>query len=1132
MNEQSRLNSVIKRFHGALSMKINRFLGATALAGAFATLPVAAFAQTGTSASVERNAQNCADSAGNPEPCPTVGGNDVAADGNAVQNTAAAGPRTPGSEIVITGSRITAPNAISTSPITSIGPAELQSTARVSIGDTLNNLPQLQSTFSQANSTRFLGTAGLNLLDLYGLGTSRTLVLVNGRRHVGADILNNAVSPDINTFPTDLIERVDIVTGGNSAVYGSDAIAGVVNFVLKDKFEGLELHGQGSISQDGDAGSYAASVLAGKNFGGGRGNIAINLEYARQNQFFASNRNFYSTVNGFITTTIDPSGTAPGQTNPNFNGIPDALFFRDIRSATISDGGITSFASPTGQCGSDSSPTARFPGGRPFSCNYIFQQGGSLIPETGTRVGLGSTVGGGATPSPSGSSFIGGNGNTRREGQLVQFAPELNRYAANLIGHYDVSDAFTPFIEAKYVRTRVFGTGNSGPAFFTGSTIDGLFERPRLDNPFLSAQARDTIAQQILFSGTNPVTGAPLSAANIAAVNNGSFRFILRKNLTDLGVRSESSTRETYRIVGGARGTFNGDWHYEVSGNYGEFRESTTVAGNVNTQRLLLGLDARRNGAGQIVCGSQIDPTRANSIVQTTGANLDANGDLNAAGQAILNADIAACQPLNPFGINAASSAAKNYILQNTVSKGKITQLDFSGNVGGDTSQFFNLPGGPVYFSIGAEYRRETNFFQADPLVEAGYTFYNALARYAPPSFEVKEAFGELRLPILKDLPFAYELTLSGAGRVSDYKGSAGTVYAYNGGATYAPIRDITFRGTYARSVRAPNLSESFGATQQNFDTVNDPCSARNLANGTQFRAANCAAAGIPAAYDFVYQQSIEIRSGGNPNLQVEKSDSYTGGILLQPSAIPGLTFSSDYYKITVNNVISSVSAQGILNNCYDSPTLSNPFCGQFQRVGAGMTGPGGEQAFRVIEGSLLQSSLNFAKLAVSGINTNLEYTHRLGGVLLNARLQYTHQLTNQSFTNPANPAFADNVLGELSQPKDAANLAINADFGSVFTNLNFRYLSKMSVGAIENHQAFQGRPPQNLDDFDIPFYPDVFYANVRFGFNIEPKSSFYIGVDNLTDRLPPLGLTGIGGGSGIYDNIGRRFYAGVSARF
>jgi outer membrane receptor protein involved in Fe transport len=176
-----------------------------------------------------------------------------------------------GSDIVVTGTRIRSPGLTSPVPVTSISGENFFQTGNTSIGDVLNELPALHTTFSQSNSTRFLGTTGLDLLDLRDLGTQRTLVLVNGRRHVAGDILNDGVSTDINTIPTDLIERVDVVTGGDSAVYGSDALAGVVNFVLKDHFDGFQVRGQSGISEHGDAGNQFVSVLAGKNFADGRG---------------------------------------------------------------------------------------------------------------------------------------------------------------------------------------------------------------------------------------------------------------------------------------------------------------------------------------------------------------------------------------------------------------------------------------------------------------------------------------------------------------------------------------------------------------------------------------------------------------------------------------------------------------------------------------------------------------------------------------------------------------------------------------------------------------------------------------------------------------------------------------------
>ncbi len=1006
-----------------------------------------------------------------------------------------------GEAIVVTGSRISRPNGESTVPITSVEGEQFYQTGNVSIGDVLNELPSLRSTLSQANSTQYLGTAGLNLLDLRGLGPQRTLVLVNGRRHVASDILFNAVSPDTNTFPTDLIERVELITGGSSAVYGSDAIAGVANFILKQDFEGLGLRAQGGITSYGDAGAYSGSIVAGTNFADGRGNIAINAEYARQNQYFARGRPF-ERQDAFVTVDTDPASAANGS-----DGIPDRLFYRDIRSATLNNTGLVRFGGRAAlNCGTATN-------GSFFNCPYAFQPDGTLTPVTGTRVGIG----------PNGS-FIGGNGENFRTGDQFQLTPQLDRYNLNVLAHFTVSDAFEPFIEAKYARTNSSGTGNSGPAFFTGATfgdpqvlVDGTGnpildadgfeisdsrEQPRLSNPFLSAQARALITSQLtLDNGAAPLPDD---------------RFTLRENLLGLGARTEKAKRDTYRIVAGVRGTFNDDWKYEVSANYGEFREKTKVLGNLNVQRFLLGVDAVVDpGSGQIVCNSKINPLARTPLVP---------------GAAQLAADIAACVPVNPFG-GQFTQAQRDYLLVDTVSKGKITQFDALATLSGDLSQLFELPGGPVGFAIGGEYRRETNFFQADPLVQQGYTFYNALQTFSPPRFEVGEAFAEVRVPVLKD-QFIHELTLTGAGRVARYKGSVGTVYAYNGGIDLSPFEGLRFRAGYGRSVRAPNLVELYSAPGQNFATIDDPCSARNIGAGSSTRAANCAAAGIPAAYDFVYSQSLEIVSGGNPNLKAEKSDSYTIGGVITPRQIPGLTISADYYSITVNGAISSVDAQTIVNQCYDQATPNNSFCGLFTR-NSSASGPNGEVQYQILEGSLLQSSLNFAKLKTRGIDAQISYRHSIGNLgLLTTQLDYTHTFERSDFLDPTDPNYADRILSELGTPKDEFLLNVGFKSGPITAGYKLRYVGKQVLDTAENVFSVQGRDPENADYGPFKYYPSTFYHSVRGAVDVNDRFSFYAGVDNVLNTLPPYGLSGIGDGSGIYDARGRFFYAGIEAKF
>lgn len=1039
--------------------------------------------------------------------------------------------------VVVTGSRIRSPNLESPVPVTVVSGEQFFETGRVSIGDVLNDLPQLRSTFSQQNSTRFLGTRGLNLLDLRGLDTQRTLVLVNGRRHVAADILNNGVSPDTNTFPTDLIERVEVVTGGSSAVYGSDAIAGVVNFILKDSYDGLQIRGQSGISQYGDAGNQYVSALAGKNFADGRGNVALNLEYAHQSRYFGSGRPNLRQNDGFVTVDTDPAASVNGS-----DGVFDRAFYRDIRSSTISPGGQIGirYANAAG------APCGRDAVGNAFTCAYLFQPDGQLVQQTGTRVGLG----------PNGS-FIGGNGQTGREGELLTLSPQLDRYSANAIGHFEISPAFVPFFEAKYVRTEAFGSV-SGPLFSSGSTLaDNLTvagfrdasyfntggsagnvnrEGIRLDNPYLTEQARGILRQQLLAAvnsgaaGVNPNTGAAFAntaagqaqrALAIAQINDNSFRFSNRRNYVDLGIRDERIRRETYRAVVGVKGTFNDDWNYEVSANYGYYKERNVIQGNINTQRFILANDTARNAAGQIVCRSQIDNRYAGE---------DAGGN-----PAQLAADIAACVPLNPFGEGSVTNAVRNYLTVQSEAQGKITQFVGSGFVSGDLSQLFELPGGPIAFSVGAEYRRETNGYDLDDLTQAGYAFYNSIPSFSAPSFEVKEAYGELRLPLVKDVFLLKELNLTGSGRVADYKGSTGTVYAYGVGAEWRPVEQLRFRAAFNRSVRAPNLSELFSQQGQNFTPApNDPCSERNIGTGSATRAANCAAAGRPAGYDYVYSASLETLSGGNPGLQEETSDSYTYGGVWQPSFVPGLSISVDYYNIKVKDVITATGTpQDILDLCYDSPTLNNPFCDLFQRAGAS-GGPRGEQPFRVLEGSLLQSSANFAALQVRGIDTNIGYRHRFGFGLVNVNAIWTHTLQNDSFTNPADPTFVDVTTNELGDPQDQVNVNASVKFGRFTLGGQARWIGKMylNLSTYENYNGLNGQPPQNTDYAPVKKYGVAYYQDLRGEIEVNDQFNFYLGVDNVTNKKPPFGLTGVGEGSGIYDVRGRYGYVGFVAKF
>lgn len=1052
----------------------------------------------------------------------------TAQDENEVDPVAAPGPDgqisdadgTPaGSTITVTGSRIRSPNLNSVNPITSIGGETIFQQADTNIGETLNDLPQLASTFAQTNPGLGIGIAGLNLLDLRGLGTQRTLVLVNGRRHVPADILNNAVSPDVASIPNDLIERVDIVTGGNSAVYGSDAIAGVVNFVLRQDFDGIQLRATANVAEEGFGGNQYISAMAGQNFADGRGNITLHGEYNRQERVFASDIPEYRSNDGF--STVDSDG--PGLVG-NSDGFPDSIFLRDRRSTTISPFGLVAIGgSAASGCGVGTAPNTGGPNtnGTPFNCTYVFTPAGQLVRQTGVKVGAG----------PFGT-VLGGNNATGREGELVSILPQLERYNANLLARYEFSPAAELFLEAKYNRVNAVGN-NAGPSFIQGTfgTTD-FRERVRLDNPFLGAQNRTFLTNEILRIGNNAyLTGnGALTAAQRAQIADGSYRFSIARNLIDVGLRDENFERDTYRVVGGVRGDFFTDFSYELSANYGKFEEAVTSSGYIDRQRFALALDAGRNPVtGQIQCRSQFDPASAIAL-QRDAAIFDRN-------QARLAQDIAACVPYNPFGA-ADNRASVDYFGRTFTVESSIDQLVLQGFVSGSTSSFFELPGGPVRFSLGAEYRREEAFYQQDPFVTDGFTNGVSIPTFGPVEFEVKELFGEVQIPIISGRPFFEELTLTGAGRVSDYEGSAGTVYTYNAGFIYSPVDSLRVRGNYGRAVRAPNVSETGFPLVPNFAPgFVDPCSPSRIDTGPN-RRANCEAdLGALLGNLQAVTRSLPVVSGSNPNLDVEKSDSYTLGAVFQPRFLPGFSLSVDYYDITVNGVITSLGAQTIADSCYDQPNLDNVFCDQFERF----RGPGLGPQFQEVPGevlgnSLIQAPLNFARRVRRGIDTVVAYNTDLTDDLgLGANLIYTHSLENSNFESPTNPDFENRILGELGFPEDEFRLDLDFDYREFTFGYRLRYIGSMLNGTYESYNSLNGDPPGNLDAFEPTKRPDITYSDLRFEWNLEDVTGqdfqFYTGVDNVFDRMPPFGGLATGGDA-IYDYRGRSYYAGVRARF
>ena len=1016
------------------------------------------------------------------------------------------GDTEPGGLIIVSGSRIARPNLDSPVPVTTVDAGELLDDGAVSLGDALNDLPSLRSTFSTSNSQRFIGTTGVNFLDLRGLGTSRTLTLVNNRRHITSSAGDFQV--DLNTVPFILLERVDVVTGGSSAVYGSDAIAGVVNVILKRDFEGFEVTGQAGISEKGDNDRYSIEAAYGKNFADGRGNIAIAAEYSKIAPVLNTQRPEISGANigfeGFVQT--DPSLDDEGITNSD--GIPDFSIVDGLRLDFISDGGTLS-------------PFCIFgPAVQPLACDadgndvqFRFDQAGNLIREDNVNFPGTSNVQGGTA-----SDF----------GTIGTLIPNIERYNINLLTHFDISDAFRPYAEFKYARIEAQGGGT--PSFINGicgglAGATGLGGRNpcfdnnstplfiSFDNPFLSDQAEAT---------ARAIQGELLEAFGVPGA--AATGFTINRNNIDFGARTDDLVRQTYRFVAGVEGDISSNTRYDLSFNYGRFTSNLNATNNLVFSRLRNAADAQLDANGNIVCGINIDADPAN--------------------------DDPACVPLNLFGVGAPDPAAVAYINSIAELDEKAEQYNVLGYISSDTSGFFELPGGPVRGVVGFEYRRETAEQVPDELSASGVTFFNAFDGFFPPALEVVEGFGEIEFPLLSGVPFAEELTVSGAARYSDYNsggGNTGGVWAYNANLIYSPVADLRMRANYSRAVRSPTLSDLFAAQTQNFVFLTDPCDDDLIDQGPASRLTNCRADGVPVGYDAdQIQSSRAILQGGNPLLSAETSDSYTIGAIFEPSFLPGFSASVDYYNIEVNSVIATVGANAILFNCYDAVDLDNNFCrqinprqpdGNFNEDAALITGP-----------------VNFAKLDAEGIDFDIRYTKTFDNDdRLALRLLATHVLDRTNFLDVDNPTVPNVVRGELGDPKWAANFNASYRFGDITLSYGLRFIDKMFIRGFETTNSFiaacpedgiiprtEGNPtctpgalvevpPTNPDADANPEYPARFFHDIRLDFRVDDRFNFYAGIDNFTDQFPPSPLTGSGGGSGIYDNIGRYFFAGFN---
>ena len=383
---------------------------------------------------------------------------------------------------------------------------------------------------------------------------------------------------------------------------------------------------------------------------------------------------------------------------------------------------------------------------------------------------------------------------------------------------------------------------------------------------------------------------------------------------------------------------------------------------------------------------------------------------------------------------------------------------------------------------------------------------------------------------------------------MSDYKGAVGTVWTWNYGGEWAPVRGFRFRGNYGKSVRVPNLSETGFPQVFNFAPgFVDPCQVGAISANPN-RAANCAADLGSLAPLAAITRSLPIYSGSNPDLEPEVSHSLTLGAVLTPQFLPGFSVSADYYDIEVKDVIVSLAAQAIVNGCYDrAPGTSNPLCGFFTRwLGPGTNAAGDLPGWVSGDASnaLVSGPLNFASRERKGIDVNASYRTRFfRNWILDTNLIYVHTIKQSDFQNPSDPTFENRLLEELGNPKDEFRLDTDVRIGKLTVGHRLHYIGPMYVNLFEDFNrlntacSLAGCPPNDADWADIRQFPAVWYNDIRVQWDtgqmgVVKNVQIYAGIDNIFDRHPPLGTTATGAGSAIYDIRGRNYYAGIKARF
>lgn len=946
-------------------------------------------------------------------------------------------------EIVVTGSRIRRDTFSSPQPLSVVSAESIRESGRTSIGEMLLDQPNINPATNSQNSSGTLFLAGQTRADIRGLGPTRTLVLMDGRRLPFSDASSPAV--DLNTVPSLMVERIETIAGGASAVYGSEAISGVVNFVMKKEQDGLELDLQGGISERGDGEEGRYGFNWGKKYFDDKLSILVGGEYASQDKIMQKDRSAF--IPGVRRNNlITPQPIVPG-TRSN----------------------ITPFA------------TFQLTGGALGTARAVTRD----VRDNGLSIVRLSAACSTATVQPT------------CQDEALYFTGELNalqgksdRAVIRSYVDYKITDTWHAFIDASYVKAN--GYGIFQPAFSSAAGGGTMPVVLRGDNAYLNGggATASQLRAEWLAAGKTFTTG---STAQVG------------KFWSEFGGRDVKSSREQTRVAGGFAGkfeTFGRDVNVDGYAQYSRLDGTTTSYNVPQVARVQQATDAVLLN-GQVVC-------------RDAGARA------------------AGCVPWDL--INGPSREAILWTNALSATDQSVKQTVAGVNFGTD---LFDLPAGPVGVAFGAEYRKEESLFVQDALGASGALFFNAIGTRGG-EYTVKELYGEVRVPILKDVPFAEELTLELAARAADYSTIHGTDQ-YRINLTWSPIEDITFRATESTAVRAPNIVELFAPQSRNFtNAAIDPCDKDVFRGATAAQQAarrvTCAAA-IPGYNPLTFisnfgagRSSLPLLQGGNPDLGPETAHTYQYGVVIKPRWVPNLQISVDYFKYNLTDAVGTVPINTVLGAlCHDDATTSyasNPFCAQIRRDATGTNGGavvGGVTEVVLVNQNVASTKVEGYDYAVSyGFQTEDLFGKDYGDIAMRVDATWMYQFAQQGLPGQAFTQFANTITN--ATPEWKGNASIRWTYDKISLGWSTLYFGSMIASQVQQAGV--------LDPYKTG---DYFRHDLRATYKLNDDVTFRAGVVNVFDKNPPRlpeTLTGTGTGSSQYDNAGRYFFVGANMNF